>query len=185
MSLAARFGRLFSPPPEKLAARRLFRSLMSEARAPAFYLEGGVADTLDGRFDLVVLHLYLVLRRLKGEGPAGKAMAQRLFDAAFQDFDEALREMGVGDLSVGKKIRKMAEAFYGRLAAYEQALGSNAPEALSQALVRNVYRGADPGADKLAWLLAAVRRFEAAVAAAPLDRLLAGEFEGPARGRAA
>lgn len=185
MLLAARLGRLFSPPPEKLAARRLFRAVMAEARSPAFYIEGGVADTIDGRFDLVVVHLHLVLRRLKSEGVAGRAMAQRLFDAAFQDFDEALREMGVGDLSVGKKIRKMAQAFYGRLAAYESALDKGEAGALEAALVRNVYRGAHPGDGKLGAVVAAVRRFEASVLAAPIDRLLAGEFEGPARDRVA
>jgi len=185
MSLASRLNRLFSPSPEKRAARRLFSAIMAEARAPAFYLEGGVADTIDGRFDLVVLHLYLVLRRLKGEGPAGQAMAQRVFDAAFSNFDEALREMGVGDLSVGKKIRKMAEAFYGRLEAYERAFGAGQVDALEDALVRNIYRGAHPGAGKLKWLLAAVRRFEGAVAAPPLDRLFAGDFEGPSRADAA
>lgn len=176
MSLFERARSLFSPSPQALAARRLFRGVMAKARRPELYLEGGVPDTIDGRFDVVALHLYLVLRRLKAEGAAGQAMGQRLFDAAFGNFDEALREMGVGDLSVGKKIRKMAEAFYGRLDAYEAALASTDPAAFDAALVRNIYRGVAPPPEHLVALAGAIARFRDAVDAAPSAALLDGSW---------
>jgi len=178
MSLFERAKSVFSPSPETRAARRLFASIMVEARRPELYLDGGVPDTIDGRFDLVSLHLYLVLRRLKGEGAAGQALGQRLFDAAFANFDEALREMGVGDLSVGKKIRKMAEAFYGRVEAYEHALASGDEAAFEAALVRNIYRGAAPSPGQLAALAQTVARFRGSIGAAPLAALLDGSWTG-------
>ena len=92
---------------------------MAAARHPVAYAEWGVPDTLDGRFDMITLHTFLVLDRLKGED---RAFRQELVDEFFRDMDRSLREMGVGDLSVGKKVRKMAEVFYGRLAAYDKAL---------------------------------------------------------------
>jgi cytochrome b pre-mRNA-processing protein 3 len=177
MSLRARIQSLFAPPPGKLAARRLFRGIMAQARAPELYLEGGVADTVDGRFDLAVLHLYFMLRRLKEAGAPGRAMSQLVFDAAFSNFDEALREMGVGDLSVGKKIRKMAEAFYGRLDAYERALTEGTQGAFEAALVRNMYRGVPPGPAKLESLGHAIDLFRRRLDAAPLDALLNGNWE--------
>jgi cytochrome b pre-mRNA-processing protein 3 len=177
MSLSARVQSLFTPPAEKLAARSLLRAVMAEARAPELYLEGGVADTIDGRFDLVVLHLYFLLRRLKQAGARGRAMSQLVFDAAFANFDEALREMGVGDLSVGKKIRRMAEAFYGRLDAYERAVAQGTRGAFEAALVRNVFRGAPPEPAKLASLAQAVDRSRRRIEAVPLDALLSGDWD--------
>ena len=107
---------------------------------------------------------------------AAKRFSQRLFDAAFANFDEALREMGVGDLSVGKKIRKMAEAFYGRIGAYEVALAADAPAAFDEALVRNVYRGAQPTADQIKALSQSLSAFQTLVASTPLDELLRGSL---------
>ncbi len=174
MPLLERAKSLFSPSPDTLAARELLTAVMTEARRPELYEEAGVADTIDGRFDLLTVHLYFVLRRLRSEGPAAQRLGQRLFDAAFANFDEALREMGVGDLSVGKKIRKMAQAFYGRLNAYETALG--APNALEDALVRNVYRGAQPTPAQIEALATALIAFRARVDAIPLDALLKGSL---------
>jgi cytochrome b pre-mRNA-processing protein 3 len=176
MSLSARIQSLFAPSAEKLAARSLLGAVMAEARAPELYLAGGVADTIDGRFDLIVLHLYFLLRRLKEAGACGKAMSQFVFDAAFSNFDEALREMGVGDLSVGKKIRKMAEAFYGRLDAYERAVAQGTGGAFEAAVVRNAYRGVPPEPARLASLLQAIDRFRRRMEAAPLDELLNGRW---------
>jgi cytochrome b pre-mRNA-processing protein 3 len=108
---------------------------VAAARHPLFYADWGVADTLDGRFDMISLHAFLVLDRLKG---TEQAFRQDLVDELFADMDRSLREMGVGDISVGKKVRKMAEVFYGRLAAYDQALAG--PEgALEAAIARNVF----------------------------------------------
>ena len=106
-----------------------------------FYADWGVPDTLDGRFDMISLHAFLVLDRLKG---TEQAFRQGLVDEFFADMDRSLREMGVGDLSVGKKVRKMAEVFYGRVAAYDQALAG--PDgALEAAIARNVFPDVQEG----------------------------------------
>lgn len=118
----------------KQIARTLYDQLVERARAPVFFAGFGVADTIDGRFDMLALHAWLVLARLKGEGPA----AQDLTDLIFIGFDEALREQGAGDIGIGHRIRKMADAFYGRLAAYD---GAADEEALAAALARNLWRG--------------------------------------------
>jgi cytochrome b pre-mRNA-processing protein 3 len=133
-----------SPGPE----RSCYEAIVAAARHPVFYADWGVPDTLDGRFDMISLHAFLVLDRLKGQE---QAFRQGLVDELFADMDRSLREMGVGDLSVGKKVRKMAEVFYGRLAAYDQALGSAAGE-LESALSRNIFPDAPdaPGPHLLA-----------------------------------
>jgi cytochrome b pre-mRNA-processing protein 3 len=131
--------RLFrrSPSPE----RSCYEAIVAAARHPAFYADWGVPDTLDGRFDMISLHAFLVLDRLKG---TEQAFRQGLVDELFADMDRSLREMGVGDLSVGKKVRKMAEVFYGRLAAYDKAV-AGPPEALEAAIARNILPDAQDG----------------------------------------
>ena len=124
------------------AAQRLFEGVVQQSRNPAFYGAIGVPDTLDGRFEMLCLHLFLVLRRLRqistDKDRAGR-LAQSLFDAAFANIDANLREMGVGDLSVGNKVKDMAAGFYGRVAAYDRALDVNQAEALTEAVRRNVF----------------------------------------------
>jgi cytochrome b pre-mRNA-processing protein 3 len=151
----------------------LYSAAVAAARDPYFYTSLGVADTIDGRFDLVSLHAFLLIRRLNREPPAGPRLAQAIFDAMFSDMDQTLREIGVGDLSVGKKVKKMWEAFHGRCAAYEAALNGADPDALRAAIARNVWRGADPGAaaDTLARV---VRAQDAHLAAQPFAALAAG-----------
>ena len=117
-------SRLFSPRPAVLAGRRLYDCAAAQARSPAFYAVMGAPDTVEGRFELYSLHVALLLRRLKGQGPQAAETAQGLFDAYVQALDDALREMGVGDLSVGKKMRKLGEAFYGRVKAYDEAFSA-------------------------------------------------------------
>jgi cytochrome b pre-mRNA-processing protein 3 len=125
----------------------LYETIVAAARQPRFFSDMSVPDTVDGRFDMIVLHLFLVLERLAGE--KGNT-AQSLTDVFFRDMDRSLREMGVGDLSVGKKVRKMAEAFYGRIKAYNMAK-SDGDASLIAALQRNVYAGEDsPHAKTLA-----------------------------------
>lgn len=125
-------------------ARRLYALAVQQARSPFIYDDFSVPDTVDGRFDAVVLHVFLLLKRMSLEGTGDSAyLSQALFDALFQDMDRNLREMGVGDLSVGKHIKRMAEAYYGRAAAYEIALVSEDASALRKALLRNVYRQED------------------------------------------
>ena len=122
--------------------RSVYEAIVAAARHPVFYAEWGVADTLDGRFDMISLHTFLVLDRLKG---AEQTFRQELVDEFFRDMDRSLREMGVGDVSVGKKVRKMAEVFYGRVAAYDAALAGQR-DALEAALARNVFPDEPAGA---------------------------------------
>ena len=122
----------------------LYTAAVGAARAPYLYASLGAPDTLDGRFDLVGLHVILLIDRLRAAAPPGPDLAQAVFDAMFSDMDLTLRELGVGDLSVGKKVRAMWEAFHGRAAAYAGPLEAGDAATLASALVRNVWRGADP-----------------------------------------
>ena len=151
----------------------LYAAAVAAARAPFLYAELGVPDTLDGRFDLVSVYAALLIRRLRAAPAPGPALAQAVFDAMFSDMDVTLRELGVGDLSVGKRVRTMWEAFHGRAAAYEPLLAAGDAAGLAEALVRNVWRGAPaPGAPALARRILAE---DAALARQALDRLAAGE----------
>ena len=118
----------------------IYGAIVVQARRPVFYAGLGVPDTVEGRFDMIVLHVVLVLRRLRRE-PCGLDLAQGVFDAFCRDLDHNLREMGVGDLSVPKKMQRFAEAFYGRQRAYEDALAAADPALLGVALARNVFSG--------------------------------------------
>ena len=172
-------SRLFRKKPGDDTAHRLYVILAGQARQAAFYSGGGVPDSLDGRFDMLALHLFLVLRRLtdKQAGSSGANLAQQLFDVMFGDMDRSLREMGVGDLTVGKRIRTMSEAFYGRVEAYEaglQAAVDNGP--LMAALERNLYRGKAPPPAVLACMAAYVRDTAAALEAQAGDDFLGGKL---------
>ncbi len=117
----------------------LYEAVVAQARQEPFYLRGQVADTIDGRFDLVVLHAFLLFRRLGRIGGEALELSQKTFDLMFADFDGCLREMGVSDMGMAPKIKKMAKAFYGRIQAYDGALDNT--DALADALARNLYRG--------------------------------------------
>lgn len=167
--------RIFRPAPKNEPVRELYARIVAQARRPEFYTGGGVSDSLDGRFEMVALHAVLVLRRLGCERPRTAPFAQALFDLMFADMDENLREMGVGDLSVGRQVKAMAEAFFGRVAAYDAAIGGS-DGALAEALRRNVYRGREARAEAVNALVAYVRREAAALTAAAVDGLLAGSW---------
>jgi cytochrome b pre-mRNA-processing protein 3 len=122
----------------------LYGAVVAQARLPAFYTDFGVPDTVEGRFDMLVLHLVLLLRRLGQETELRRSFGQDLFDAFCRDLDANLREMGVGDLAVPKRMQRFAEAFYGRQAAYGEALSSAEPRAIENALARNIF-AADAG----------------------------------------
>lgn len=140
-------------------AEALYRQIVEQARRPAFYLTGGVPDTVAGRFDLIALHAFLAMHQLKAAGQPGAGISQALFDTMFADMDRNLREMGVGDLGVGRRVKAMAKGFYGRVHAYEAALAPGAePEALAQALARNLYAGAAVAPARLAAMAAYLRR---------------------------
>jgi cytochrome b pre-mRNA-processing protein 3 len=154
----------------------LYAAAVAAARDPYYYRDLGVPDTLDGRFDLVGLFAFLVIERLRDQAAPGPDLAQAVFDAMFSDMDVSLREIGVGDLSVGKRVKDMWEAFHGRSKSYQAALAEPGNEALSAALARNVWRGAAPDArsDTLAVI---VRRQTAALSAIPLPTLARGEVK--------
>jgi cytochrome b pre-mRNA-processing protein 3 len=120
----------------KRLAEGLFASLTARAREPVFFLELAVPDTIDGRFDLLTLHAWLVLERLAVE----RDLSQSLTDIIFVQFDESLRQLGVGDIGIGHRVKKMADAFYGRLKAYDAAQDEGE---LAVAILRNIYRGDD------------------------------------------
>jgi cytochrome b pre-mRNA-processing protein 3 len=117
----------------------IYGMIVTQAREPSFYRDFAVPDTVNGRFDLLLLHLWLVLRRLKS-AEGGTALSQGLFDHFCNDMDDNLREMGVSDLKVPKRMRAFGEAFYGRAAAYDMAL-TEGKEALAQAICRNILNG--------------------------------------------
>jgi cytochrome b pre-mRNA-processing protein 3 len=140
------FTRLFKKDPMKARAREVYDTLVRAARKPGLYGQVGAPDTVDGRFDMITAHAILLFRRLRGQGEAAADLSQLVFDVMFDDFDAALREMGTGDLSVGKKIREMGEAFYGRAKAYEDALNAGDEEMLAAILERNLF-AVDAGED--------------------------------------
>lgn len=121
----------------------LYGTIVAQARLPCFYRDYAVADTVNGRFDLIVLHLALVLDRLR-QNPALKELGQALFDRFCEDMDDNLREMGVSDLKVPKEMKRIGEAFYGRAHAYDEALNSGEIEALAEVVARNIYAGTPP-----------------------------------------
>lgn len=122
---------------------------MAQSRQEQFYAEWGVGDTVTGRFDMVSLHLALYLHRLKGE-PAARDFAQALVELFFKDMDHSVRELGVTDLGVPKKVKTMGKMFYGLTGTLDPALDSGMPANVEAILVRNVYGAPNPGAAKLA-----------------------------------
>lgn len=177
MGLARWFGRRSAPPTA--VAAHLYVAAVEQARRPEFYRRCSVPDTLDGRFELIALHTFLALHRLAAESDqASRDIAQALFDRLFADMDRSLREMGVGDMGIGRRIQQMAQGFYGRMAAYRQALGDG-DEALEGALRRNLYGTVEVAPATAAVMVAYVRRAVAELADQPAARLAAGRIVFP------
>lgn len=139
------FRKLFGSDARNTTERVMYEAIVAQARQPEFYADMQVPDTVSGRFDMITLHMFLVLERLREGDETAKRLSQTLFDEMFRDMDRSLREMGVGDTSVGKRVRKMAEVFYGRADAYRAALAETGNEnTLREAVERNVYAGEAP-----------------------------------------
>ena len=178
---------LFRRRPHERAGYALYTAAVTAARDPWHYgPEVGAPDTLDGRFDLIGLQVALLIRRLRADpDPRGAALAQAVFDAMFSDMDITLREMGVSDLAVGKRVKRMWEAFHGRARAYEAALDAGDAAALAAALLRNVWRVEPDGPEAAAHtrgaarLAAEAQRRAAALAGQDLAALLRGEVRFP------
>ena len=168
------FASLFRRQDARIAAT-LYAAAVNRARAPVFYRELGIADTMDGRFDMVTLQVVLLLHRFKGAAdPRIGRLSQGVFDTMFADMDRSLRELSVGDDGVKHRVKKMGQAFYGRLNAYDAALADSGDDSLVEALQRNLYRGREVAPAVLAAMAADVRAQAAALAAAPLEIFAAG-----------
>ncbi len=167
---------IFSQGRHERAGFALYGAAVQAARAPVYFQTLGVPDTLDGRFDLVGLFAALVIRRARALPAPGPALAQAVFDAMFADMDFNLRELGVGDLSIPKRIRAMWEGFHGRALAYDATLATGDAEALAAALARNVWRGSPPE-HAAATLAAATLRQDRHLATQDLAKLAAGTID--------
>lgn len=154
-------------------AASLYGLIVEQARAPVFFTELGVPDTVIGRFEMIALHAFLVFHRLRDLGQEGRDLAQATHDLMFVDMDRSLRELGIGDMGIGKRVKLLARNLYGRIAAYEAGLESGEPE-LSDALARNVYATAQATQPERIAVLAAYLRREADALRYQEDSLLAG-----------
>lgn len=171
--------RLFRQRPAYAAGQALYRAAADKARDPAFYSDGHAPDTVEGRFELYMIHVILLAMRLRGHGRAAAETSQVMFDAFLRGLDDAMREMGVGDLSVGKKMRRLGEAFYGRAKRYDASMGD--PAELRALVRRTLFADMDgPEAEEGAAAVADyAARAHALLAAQPLERLAAGEAHFP------
>jgi cytochrome b pre-mRNA-processing protein 3 len=166
--------RLFRPRAAQSAGRALYAQAVEQSRSPGLYSDLGAPDTAEGRFEVYSLHVVLLLDRLRGHGELATDVSQALFDTYVKDLDHALRELGVGDLSVGRKMRKLGEAFYGRGKSYETAFAALPDEAPLQALLtRTVYAETDP--TPALRLTAYVLAQRAALAQQSIEPLTAGD----------
>ena len=148
----ALMSRWFRPVPQRDKIASLYGAIVAQARAPAFYSLYGVPDTVAGRLEMLMLHVFLVLRRLRDESGTALQLGQGIFDHFCQDMDDSMREMGVGDLAVPRKMRRIGQAFYERQAAYERALAQPQNNGLGSVIRRNLsaWRDEDIGPKCLA-----------------------------------
>ncbi|MDE1147900.1 MAG: ubiquinol-cytochrome C chaperone family protein [Azospirillaceae bacterium] len=182
--MIALLQRLFRRPSQQAAVLRLYAGIVDQSRQPAFYAaaagEGrGVPDTVEGRFEVIALHAWLVMRRLAGEGRALADLNQALFDHMFTDLDFSLRELGASEMVVGKKVKDLGKHFYGRADAYESGLKAAAAgdeQALREALDRNLFGSTLPDGPEVTATAVYVRAAAMRLAAQPLPSLLA---DGP------
>jgi cytochrome b pre-mRNA-processing protein 3 len=167
-------ARIFGPPRDRLALLPLYEAVVARGRDPAWYREGGVPDTLEGRFDMVTAVLAFVLLRLDREGEAAAGEAARLTEIFIEDMDGTIRELGFGDIVVGKKVGKLLGALGGRMGSFRDALAGSEP--LDAAVARNVFRGAPPSEAALAFVSERLGAFHRDLAAASLQDILGGRL---------
>jgi cytochrome b pre-mRNA-processing protein 3 len=157
----------FKHDPQETRARALYERIVAQARQPGFYRDCGVPDTVDGRFESIALHVFLVLHRLKADPGDTETLGQALFDVMFQDMDQSLRELGAGDMGVGPRVKRMAQGLYGRIAAYEAGLNGPGAELaaeselgaeLEAALRRNLFGTVTPAPGQVRAMAAYLRR---------------------------
>jgi cytochrome b pre-mRNA-processing protein 3 len=168
--------RLFGETKQRAALMPLYRSLVEIGRDPAWYIEGQVPDTLDGRFDILAAVTALALLRLESEGEAGKLPSVLLTEIFIDDMDGSLRQIGIGDYVVGKHVGKMVGALGGRLGAFRD--GAEAAS-LADAVRRNVFHEAPPSDEALAFVAGRLERFSRLLAETPSSSLYEGEVPRP------
>ena len=151
---------------------------MALARQPVLYTDLAVPDTLDGRFDMIILHADAVVGHMQDGEPEDQEFAQELIDEVFRDMDRSLREMGVGDMGVGKRVKKMATVYYGRADAYARARVEG-PDDLGDAILRNVFAGDEARAKEAARLAWYDQSFRKAVSGARRDLIRNGKLDLP------
>lgn len=167
------FQRIFGETKQRAPLQPLYAALVAKGREPAWYREGRVPDTLDGRFDMIAAILSLVLLRLEQEGESGKGPSVLLTEIFIEDMDGTLRQLGVGDYVVGKHVGRMMSALGGRLAAFRDG---RTESSLRGAVTRNIFHEAPPSDAALAFVTDGLERFAAALDDTPVDAVLAGEL---------
>jgi cytochrome b pre-mRNA-processing protein 3 len=167
-------ARLFGPPRDRLALRPLYDAVVDRAREPAWYREGAVPDTIDGRFDMVAAVLALVLLRFDREGEAAAQESALLTEMFIDDMDATMRELGIGDVVVGKRVGKLLGALGGRMVRFRDAVGTGGD--FEAAVARNVFRDAPPSQQALAFVASRLRAFAAALGDAAVSDLAEGRL---------
>tara|TARA_B100000123_G_scaffold92140_1_gene66954 strand:+ start:1358 stop:1915 length:558 start_codon:yes stop_codon:yes gene_type:complete len=171
------FGWLKKKDRKQTAAFELYTAMVTQARQPDFYAKLGVPDTMEGRFDLILVHAFVLFRRLKSD-EGDKDLAQNIFDVMFADLDQNMREMGIGDVGILKRIRKMSESYHGRIVAYEEGVQSGAAE-LAAALNRNLYADTEVSDEQLMAMVGYVHDALASLAKQPILDLQRGVVHFP------
>lgn len=166
------FARLFGQNDEESPAAALYNAAIGKARSPHWYEAGAVPDTMNGRFDMLATVVAMVLMRLESD-PAGADPAARLTECFVRDMEGQLREIGLGDVGIGKEMGKLVGALGGRLGALRDGFAAGS---IREALVRNLYRGEAPGEATLAHVEAELTRLAEGLAATPLDALMGGRL---------
>lgn len=176
--MRALLRKFFQAPPET-AAHRTYIALVAQARNPFFYETLGVPDTIDGRFEMVLLHLFLIQHRLLAEpGAEAVEFSRQLGESFFVDMDQSVRELGVSDSGVRYRIKSMAKAYHGRLQAYSAACAE--PETLRAALARNLYGTvAEGNVQHLDGMAAYLTSTQHSLAALPASSILEGKVNWP------
>lgn len=151
---------LFKKNSDSAPVYAVYNAIVAQSRQPVFYAEWGVPDTVTGRFDMISLHMALLFRRMRSDDKQSKEFSQAVFDLFFKDMDRSLREMGVGDLSISKRIQKMGNLFFGLLAAVNAAMDARNMQGLDDVLSRNIYAEIEnPPVRKLSEYLVAQSEF--------------------------
>lgn len=166
---------LFRKNPASDAVHAVYRAIVAQSRQPVFYAEWGVPDTVTGRFDMITLHMGLLFRRLRRSGKAPQEFAQALFDLFFKDMDRSLREMGVSDLGVPKKIQGMGNVFYGLLGKVNDALDAGDERELDAVIARNLF--AEKPAEDTSQLARYLARQSQYLATQKIESLMAADIQ--------